>query len=213
MNASRLRSIACRAPAVARPRRFKTCAAAALAAATLMLGDAAYGARLVLMPLGNTVLSCRVRLVTRDGQVVPLPGAWQWVSHAPAVFDLRDLPPGIGGDSPTFGALSVSCWLADAVWPGDALAPDAQRPTFSVTLDREDAAWHTLDPITHQISRELPRDDHVVFFALERTLIPQRPIRIAQATLSRDLFSWLGYQVYGPWMHRYFVPDFADVPD
>ncbi len=213
MNASRLRSIACSAPAVARPRRFKTCAAAALAAAALTLGDAAYGARLVLMPLGNTVLGCRVRLVTREGQVVPLPGAWQWVSHAPAVFDLRDLPPGIGGDSPTFGALSVSCWLADAVWPGDALVPDAQRPTYSVTLDREDAAWHTLDPITHQISRELPRDDHVVFFALERTLIPQRPIRIAQATLSRDLFSWLGYQVYGPWMHRYFVPDFADVPD
>ena len=213
MSASRPRAIACSAPAVARRRRHTACAAAALAAVTLVLGDAAYGARLVLMPLGHTVLGCRVRLLTRDGQEVSLPASWQWVSQAPAVFDLRDLPPGIGGDSPSFGALSVSCWLADAVGPGDAIVPDAQRPTYSVSLDREDAAWHTLDPSTHQTSRQLPRDDHVVFFALERTSIAQRPIRIARATLSRDLFSWLGYQVYGPWMHRYFVPDFRDVPD
>ena len=195
-----------------RRHRFKPLVAAALATPALLLGNDACGAKLVLLPLGNAVLSCRAQLWMRDGEEVPLSSSWKWVSHAAAVFDLGDLPPGIGGDSPTFGALSVRCWLADAAWPGDAHAPDVERPTYSVTLDREDPAWRTLDPVTHETSRELPRDDHVVIFALERTQIPQRPIRIAHAKLSHDLFAWLGYQLYGPWMHRYFVPDLGDVP-
>ena len=107
------------------------------------------------------------------------------------------------------GSLSaVSCWLPDALWPGDPpRAPDGDEPTYSLTLARYDPAWYALDPISHQTSLELPRDGRVLFFTLERTTIEQRPIRIVRATLGADLFGSLGYEVYGPWMHRYFVPD------
>ena len=186
-------------------RRFKPLVLAALAAPMLASSPAAHAAWLALTTHGNDVHFCSVSLTQRDGREVPSRTPRQWVSHMPVLFDLGELPAGVNGDSPEFGALTVRCWVAARDWQGNE--PHAGQASYSLTLGRHDGSWDTLDPRDNRVAREYPRDGRHVSLILKRSGHDLRPIKITRASLGYGLGSPLPPEDYGPWMHRYFIPD------
>lgn len=183
--------------------RFKRQLLAACAAPAMLLGDTAHGAMLALQSAGNAVHICGVSVLARDGEEIPSLTPQQWVGYLSVRFELGSFPAGDAGDSPTFGALRLRCWSAERDWADNE--PHEDEPSYSLVLGRDDSAWHTLDPVTGRLARELPRDGRTLYFVLERTRIPQRPIHISKAALCGP--ETHEYGEYGPWMRRYLLPD------
>lgn len=176
-----------------------------LAAPALLSGDAAHAASVLLISAPGTAHICQATVWRRHSPYAVAQSGYLRVDAWGVPYDIGAFPAGAAKDTPTFGALKLSCWIASP--QGMGAAPSPAQPSYSLMLDRDDGAWEVLEPGSEQLVRVLPRDGHTLFLVLERTASAERPIHIAYATLSRWGRTAPDDVVYGALMHRHFDAD------
>ena len=186
------------------PRRCKRLVLAALAASSLLLADPGHAASLLLTSTLGDAHTCQAIIWRRHDWDVIARSDYLRVDSWGARFEFGkagDFAVDADGDTPKFGALTLTCWAPATNWPGTR--PPAGTPSYSLTLGYDSRAWDV--PGANGIVHVLPRDGRMLHLEIERTAAPSRLFRITNAALRVHYQAMAEDIEYGALMHRYFL--------